>query len=73
VRKVRLELLDNLRARLEAAVGSGELPAETDIDALSRLYLGVFQGMAVQAKDGATQAELRGAAKAAMAAWPGEG
>jgi AcrR family transcriptional regulator len=73
VRKVRLELLDNLRARLEAAVGSGELPAETDIDALSRLYLGIFQGMAVQAKDGATQAELRGAAKAAMAAWPGEG
>jgi AcrR family transcriptional regulator len=72
VRKVRLELLDNLRARLEAAVASGELPGATDVNALSRLYLGVFQGMAIQAKDGATSAELKGAADAAMAAWPGE-
>ena len=63
VRKVRLELLDNLRARLEAAVASGELPAATDVNALSRFYLSVFQGMAIQAKDGATQAELRGAAE----------
>lgn len=73
VRKVRLDLLDSLRARLNAAVASGELAGATDVDALSRFYLGVFQGMAIQAKDGATQAELRGAAKAAMAAWPGEG
>jgi hypothetical protein len=28
--------------------------------------------MAVQAKDGATQAELRNVAAAAMAAWPGD-
>ena len=73
VRKVRLELLDNLRSRLAAAVASGELPGATDVDALSRFYLSVFQGMAVQAKDGATQAELRGAVEAAMAAWPGQG
>jgi hypothetical protein len=73
VRKVRLELLDNLRARLDAAVASGELPAATDVNALSRFYLSVFQGMAIQAKDGATQAELRGAAETAMAAWPREG
>jgi AcrR family transcriptional regulator len=71
VRKVRLELLDNFRARLEAAVASGELPAGIDVDAVSRFYLSVIQGMAIQARDGATQAELRGAAKAAMAAWPG--
>ena len=73
VRKVRLELLDDLRARLDAAVANGELPDATDVDALSRFYLGVFQGMAIQAKDGATQAELRGTAKVAMAAWPGKG
>jgi len=71
VRKVRLDLLDSLRARLDAAVAQGELPGATDVDALSRFYLGVFQGLAIQAKDGATAAELRGAAKAAMAAWPG--
>jgi hypothetical protein len=54
-------------------VAKGELPASTDIDGLSRFYLSVFQGMAVQAKDGATSAELRAVAAAAMAAWPVDG
>ena len=70
VRKVRLKMLGNLRSRLEAAVAEGELPASTDIDHLSRFYLSVFEGMAIQARDGASRAELRGVAAAAMAAWP---
>jgi AcrR family transcriptional regulator len=73
VRKVRLEMRGMLRARLENAVTKGELPASTDIDGLSRFYLSVFQGMAIQARDGATEAELRAVAAAAMAAWPGDG
>jgi AcrR family transcriptional regulator len=73
VKKVRLEMLGTLRSRLETAVARGELPASTDIDGLSRFYLSVFQGMAVQAKDGATSAELRAVAAAAMAAWPVDG
>ena len=73
VRKVRLEMLGMLRSRLENAVAKGELPASTDIDGLSRFYLSVFQGMAIQARDGATQAELRAVAAAAMAAWPRHG
>ena len=73
VKKVRLEMLGTLRSRLETAVAKGELPASTDIDGLSRFYLSVFQGMAVQAKDGATSAELRSVAAAAMAAWPVDG
>jgi AcrR family transcriptional regulator len=73
VKKVRLEMLGTLRSRLETAVAKGELTASTDIDGLSRFYLSVFQGMAVQAKDGATSAELRAVAAAAMAAWPGDG
>ena len=71
VRKVRLKMLSNLRSRLEAAVSDGELPASTDIDRLSRFYLSVFEGMAIQARDGASRAELRGVAAAAMVAWPG--
>ena len=70
-RKVRLKMLNHLRSRLEAAVSDGELPASTDIDRLSRFYLSVYEGMAVQARDGASRAELRGVAAAAMAAWPG--
>jgi AcrR family transcriptional regulator len=69
-RKIRLELLGKLRARLQAAVAEGELPASADAEGLSRLYLSVLEGMAVQARDGASQAELKGVAAAAMAAWP---
>jgi AcrR family transcriptional regulator len=71
-RKVRLDMLGMLQSRLETGVAKGELPASTDIDRLSRFYLGVFQGMAIQARDGATPADLRGVAAAAMAAWPRE-
>jgi AcrR family transcriptional regulator len=73
VKKVRLEMLGMLRSRLETAVAKGELPASTDIEGLSRFYLSVFQGMAIQARDSTTQAELRAVAEAAMAAWPGSG
>jgi AcrR family transcriptional regulator len=73
VRKIRVEMLGRLRSRLQAGVANGELPPTTDIDALSRFYLSVYQGMAVQARDGAAAAELRGVVAAAMAAWPGDG
>lgn len=72
VKNARLEGLRMFRSRLEIAVAEGELPASTDIDRLSRFFLGVFQGMAVQARDGATPADLKGVAEAAMAAWPAD-
>jgi AcrR family transcriptional regulator len=70
VGKVRLEVLDQLRSRLQTGLAEGELPAAADIDGLSRFYLSVFQGMAIQARDGATPADLRGVVAAAMVAWP---
>jgi hypothetical protein len=70
VRKVRLEMLGNLRSRLAAAAAEGELPDSANVEHLSRFYLSVFEGMAIQARDGASRAELRGVAAAAMAAWP---
>jgi hypothetical protein len=57
---------------LKAAVTEGELPAATNVDRLSRFYLSVYQGMALQARDGATSEELKGVAASAMLAWPGE-
>jgi AcrR family transcriptional regulator len=72
VRKIRVEMRGLLRSRLEAGIANGELPATTDIEGLSRFYLSVYQGMAVQARDGAAAAELRGVVAAAMSAWPGE-
>src|ERR1700730_18648741 len=73
VRKIRVEMLGMLRSRLEAGVANGELPATTDVEGLSRFYLGVYQGMAVQARDGAGAAELKAITRVAMAAWPSEG
>ena len=70
VRKVRTQMLGNLRSRLERAVADGELAVSTDVERLSRFYLSVFEGMAIQARDGASRAELRGVVSAAMAAWP---
>jgi AcrR family transcriptional regulator len=72
VRSIRLEMLDSLRRRLSAGAAEGEI-TRSDIERLSRYYLGVVQGMAIQARDGAKAAELRGVAETAMAAWPGAG
>jgi AcrR family transcriptional regulator len=72
VTKVRVEMLGMLRSRLKAGMASGELAPTTDIEALSRFYLGVYQGMSVQARDGAATVELKGLAAAAMAAWPSD-
>jgi hypothetical protein len=70
IKRVRLDCLEMLRARLNDALVAGELPSTTDVDRLSRFYLGVYQGIAIQARDGATSAELKGVAETAMAAWP---
>jgi AcrR family transcriptional regulator len=69
VRHARLDGLDKLRDRLRAAAAAGEL-ARADVDRLSRFYLSVFQGMAIQARDGAKPKELEGVVEVAMAAWP---
>jgi len=70
VKDVRSDLLDQTRARLNKAIENGELPPTTDADALGRFFITVCQGMAVQARDGATEADLKDVAMAAMAAWP---
>jgi AcrR family transcriptional regulator len=73
VKKTRADMLGMLRSRLETGAAKGELPTTTDVEGLSRFYLGVFQGMAVQARDGATPAALKAIVRAAMLAWPSVG
>ena len=69
-RKFRVQCLEMLRSRLNDAVAAGELPSAKDVDRLSRFYMGVYEGVAIQARDGATAAELEGVVRTAMAAWP---
>ena len=70
VRQMRDGSLERLRSRLAAGVADGELPVDTDVDGTARLFLGVYQGMAAQAKDGASSPQLRTVAKRGIAAWP---
>jgi AcrR family transcriptional regulator len=71
VAAARAEALARLEARLARAVEEGELPARVDVATIARFYLGVQQGMAIQARDGATRAQLEAVAAAAMGAWEG--
>ncbi len=68
-RRKREELL---RERIQQGIDAGELPSGTRAAPLAKFYSTVFQGMAMQAADGASRAELEAVAKEAMAAWPRE-
>lgn len=68
--KVRTSLVTRLRKRLEVAQRTGELAGDASPAELAQYFWAVLQGMAVQATDGATRAELRKVARLAMAAWP---
>ncbi|MCX2860661.1 TetR/AcrR family transcriptional regulator [Paucibacter sp. PLA-PC-4] len=62
-----------LRCRIEQGIRDGELPAKTDAAALASFYSTVYQGMSIQAKDGASHESLLATAAAAMRAWPSAG
>ena len=70
VAEARADAFARLKARIARGVASRELPPGTDCAALARFYLAVQQGMSIQARDGATAAELEAVARRAMAAWP---
>ena len=66
----RAAAIANIRERIQDGIDKGELPAETDAKALSNFYSTIYQGMSMQAKDGATRASLMATVDAAMRAWP---
>jgi AcrR family transcriptional regulator len=59
-----------IRARIQADVDEGRLPAETDAEALATFYASVIQGMSTQARDGIGRERLEQVAAQAMLAWP---
>jgi len=70
VAEARADAFARLTARIARGLASGELPPGTDCAALARFYLAVQQGLSIQARDGATPAELETIARRAMDAWP---
>lgn len=69
LRRGREHGLRRIEARLEQGRVAGEMSPDADIAAMARFYLGVQQGMSVQARDGAGQEELEQVARTAMRAW----
>ncbi|MEV4620429.1 TetR/AcrR family transcriptional regulator [Asanoa sp. NPDC049573] len=59
-----------LRARLERARDTGDLPAGADPEGLARYFTTIYQGIAVQAAGGATREQLHQIVDTAMTVWP---
>ncbi|BBZ36444.1 TetR/AcrR family transcriptional regulator [Mycolicibacterium confluentis] len=62
--------VQQLAERFDAAVADGELPG-VDTEVLARWIAAVCQGIAVQARSGASRADLHAVAELALAGWPG--
>lgn len=60
-----------LIARFEKAKAEGDLPADTDPEALARYLKAVLQGLTLQASSGATYDELRSLVDMTLQVWPG--
>jgi TetR/AcrR family transcriptional regulator, copper-responsive repressor len=72
MRKQRITSEGAIRARIARGVEDGELPDTTNAADLAKFYAAVFQGMSVQARDGASRAELEHVATMALSTWPAE-
>jgi AcrR family transcriptional regulator len=59
-----------LSARIARGQREGDVAPDADPERLAAFYTAVLQGMSVQARDGAGEAELMAIAEAAMAGWP---
>ena len=68
--KRRAAAIAAIKLRIQQGIDRGELAADTDAKALSNFYSTVYQGMSMQAKDGATRTSLMATVDAAMRAWP---
>ena len=66
----RRDQLNTINDRLARGVTDGDLTAPpAGLDAIARYYTTVVQGLSIQARDGATRAELETVITCAMAAW----
>jgi AcrR family transcriptional regulator len=59
-----------MAARIQRGVDEGDVPKETDVEALAAFYSALSRGMAVQARDGASRERLLEIAELGMRAWP---
>ena len=66
----RTEAIANAGRRIQGGIDNGELPSDTDAQDLANFYATIYQGMSMQAKDGATHESLMATVRTAMRSWP---
>jgi AcrR family transcriptional regulator len=67
---IRRDMHTEIKDRLARGVAEGDLAAPpAGVDAIARYYTTVVQGLSIQARDGATRAELETVITCSMAAW----
>ena len=66
----RTEAIANVGRRIQGGIDNGEPPADTDAQDLANFYATIYQGMSMQAKDGATHESLMATVRTAMRSWP---
>jgi TetR/AcrR family transcriptional regulator, copper-responsive repressor len=66
----RTEAIANVGRRIQGGIDDGELPPDTDASDLANFYATIYQGMSMQAKDGATHESLMATVRTAMRSWP---
>ncbi|QKW36610.1 TetR/AcrR family transcriptional regulator [Actinomadura sp. NAK00032] len=67
---IRRDMHTAIKERLARGVADGDLTAPpAALDGIARYYTTVVQGLSIQARDGATRAELEAVITCAMAAW----
>jgi AcrR family transcriptional regulator len=67
---LRHDMFSTIRDRLARGIADGDLSASpAGLDAIARYYTTVVQGLSVQARDGASRADLEAVITCAMAAW----
>lgn len=69
LRNCRDEDRERLLGRIRAGIADGELPAELDAQRLASFMITVLYGLSIQARDGATRADMDAAVDMAMLAW----
>jgi AcrR family transcriptional regulator len=57
--------------RMQRAIDEGDFAMPVEADGMTRYLMALLQGIAIQAGTGASPAELRQVAEAALAVWPG--
>ena len=62
--------LKSMQDRIQRGIDEGELPRGTDAGALASFYATVYQGMSMQARDGASTESLLNSVEMAMRSWP---